>query len=333
MFNTTRLTEIVRSFAGLRVLVVGDLVLDEYLFGNTTRISREAPVPIVDLEGGELRPGGAANTAANLAAMGARASVAGIVGDDLHGERLLGLLKSFGIDVRNVVRLRDRATTTKTRVMAGDVHTTKQQLIRIDRGSRDPIKPLHAHNLGRRIAKIAANRDAIALSDYGFGVLSEPVLAALARAAISIPVVADSRFNLMSLAGFTAVTPNEPEAEQALNRRLDGEEAVRAAGAALLKRLRCQTALITRGNKGMSLFERARRGLFFPIAHDREAVDVTGAGDTVVAAFTLALAAGAEPSVAAFIANHAAGVAVSRSGAVAVTSAEIIASLEESPEL
>jgi len=331
MFNSARLKEIVQSFAGLRVLVVGDLVLDEYLFGNTTRISREAPVPIVDLEDGELRPGGAANTAANLAAMGAKTCVVGITGDDRHGEALLDLLKSHNIDVRNVFKWFERPTTVKTRVMAGDIHTTRQQLIRIDRGSREPLKTIRAYDLGRRVAKIASKYDAVALSDYGFGILCQPVIEALAKAAASMPVIADSRFGLMSLVGLTAVTPNEPETEQALNMRLDRKETVEKAGAALLKRLKTQCVLITRGNKGMALFPTSRKGVFIPIAHQREAVDVTGAGDTVVAAFTLALASGAQPAEAAFISNHAAGVAVSRSGTVAVTAGEIVASIEEAP--
>lgn len=332
MFDKEKLVEIVRSFSRLRIIVVGDLVLDEYLFGKSSRISREAPVPIVDLEGAEVRPGGAANTCANAAAMGARVTAVGVVGDDRSGELLREVLRQRGINYKSVYTVKTRATTTKTRVLAGDIHTTRQQLLRIDRGERKPLPASVADRIAERILNLAESHDAVALSDYGFGILSEPVLKALAEIAVKKPVVADSRFELMKLAELTVVTPNEPETEQALNMKLHGENEVVSAGKILLKKLACKMALITRGNKGMALVQRNKKPFFLPIAQDKEAVDVTGAGDTVVAAFTLALAAGAAPEEAAFIANHSASVAVSRSGAVAVGGEEIIASIELSQD-
>lgn len=330
MSPSSSLSEIVQSFSCLKVMVVGDLVLDEYLYGKTRRISREAPVPIVDLESEELRPGGAANTAANFASMGAKVAVVGLVGADTAGDKLAKLLKSMGIKVDGIFKTKNRPTTSKTRVMAGDLHTTKQQLLRIDKGERSELTQSRADNVAKRIAEQFKKFDAIAFSDYGFGILADPILHALRKAAKQIPVVADSRFDLMKLTGLTAVTPNEPETGHALGVRIDGEDAgedtIEKAGASLVRRLKCRHALITRGNRGMALFTGSRKPVIMPIAQDHEAVDVTGAGDTVVAAFTLGLASGAEPADAAQIANYAAGLAVSKIGAVAVTAEEIIRS-------
>lgn len=332
MFDKKKLIEIVRSFSRLRIMVIGDLVLDEYLFGKSSRISREAPVPIVDLEGAEVRAGGAANTCANASTMGAKVTAVGVVGGDRSGELLRKVLRQNGINDRSVYTVKNRATTTKTRVLAGDIHTTRQQLLRIDRGERKPLPEKLSRKIAERIIKLAESHDAVALSDYGFGILSQPVLTALAKISETKPVVADSRFDLMKLSKVTAVTPNEPETEQALNIKLLGEKEVAWAGKALLKKLGCEMVLITRGNKGMALIQRGKKTLFLPIAQDKEAVDVTGAGDSVVSAFTLALAAGATPEESAFIANHAGSVAVSRSGAVAVRWEELIASIEFSQD-
>lgn len=332
MFDKKKLIEIVRSFSKLRVIVVGDLVLDEYLFGKSSRISREAPVPIVDLEGAEVRPGGAANTCANVSAMGAKVTAVGVVGADRSGELLKKVLRQQGINDKSVYSVKTRATTTKTRVLAGDIHTTRQQLLRIDRGERNPLPFSVSKKIADKLVKLAETHDAVALSDYGFGILSEHVLKALVEIAKSKPVVADSRFDLMKLEKVTVVTPNEPETEQALNMKLKGEGEVVSAGKTLLRKLGCEMALITRGNKGMALIQRGKKPFFLPIAQNKEAVDVTGAGDTVVSAFTLALAAKATAEESAFIANHSASVAVSRSGAVAVSWEEIIASIELSQD-
>jgi len=325
--ESQRLVKIVKAMKGAPVLVVGDLVADRYIYGTAGRISREAPVPIIDIECEEIRPGGAANTAANLASMGAKVMAVGVVGNDPHGRSLLDVLEKAGVKIGGVIKVKDRPTITKTRVMAGDLHAKRQQVIRIDRGLRTPL----SQNTAREIAKILKSNiskaSAAALSDYGFGIAHESVLKVLRDAAVSIPVVADSRFYLAQMKGMTTVTPNEPECEALLATKISDEKDLHKCGSELLRKLRCRYAIITRGNKGMALYRRGSRPYVIPIAKKHEAVDVTGAGDTVVAAFTLGLAVGAAPEDSVFIANHAAGVAVLRSGAVAVTAREIIESL------
>lgn len=328
-----RLRNIVESFRKVPVTVVGDLVADRYVYGTAGRLSREAPVPIIDIEDEELRPGGAANTAANLAAMGAQVTVLGVVGDDRHGKQLLKTLQKLKIDTSGCVKSPARPTVSKTRVMAGDFHITRQQVIRLDRGQRSELDEAEAGQVAENLMKISKNSRAVALSDYGFGIAHPAVLSRLRELARRMPVVADSRFDLMRMEGVTAVTPNEPECEAALATRLNDEEQLAAAAGTLMRKLGVGCALITRGNKGMALFERRKKPLLIPIARDHDAVDVTGAGDTVVAAFTLALAVNASPAEAAHIANHAAGMSVLRSGAVAVTSDEILKSISAADEL
>jgi len=328
-----KLRNIVESFRKIPVTVVGDLVADRYVYGTAGRISREAPVPIIDIEGEELRPGGAANTAANLAAMGAQVRAVGVVGDDRHGRRLLEALQKLEIDTSGCVLSPARPTVSKTRVMAGDFHITRQQVIRLDRGCRAGLNGREARQVAGKLAKASENARAVALSDYGFGIAHPAVLGRLAELARRMPVVADSRFDLMRMEGMTAVTPNEPECEAALATKLNDEAELVVAARTLMRKLEVGCALITRGNKGMALFVRRKKPLVIPIARDHAAVDVTGAGDTVVAAFTLALATGATPAEAAHIANHAAGVSVLRSGAVAVTGDEILESITASDEL
>lgn len=322
-----RLVKIVKAMKGAPIVIVGDLVADRYIYGTAGRISREAPVPIIDIEGEEIRPGGAANTAANLASMGAKVIAVGVVGNDTHGRSLIEVLKKKGVDTSGVIKAKDRPTITKTRVMAGDLHAKRQQVIRIDRGLRTPLNQNTAREIAKLLKKNVRKAAAVALSDYGFGIAHESVLKVLREAATSIPVVADSRFLLARMQGMTAVTPNEPECEAVLSVKISDEKDLHKCGAELLKKLRCRYAIITRGNKGMALYQHQKKPFLIPIAKKREAVDVTGAGDTVVAAFTLGMAVGAAPEDAVFIANHAAGVAVLRSGAVAVTAGEIIESL------
>jgi len=327
MPTTKNIEGLVSSFRGLPMVVVGDLVADRYVFGKAGRISREAPVPIIDIDGEEIRPGGGANTAVNMAAMGADVTVVGVVGKDAYGGALLKVLKKMGVNTAGVLRSADVPTITKTRVMAGDLHTTRQQVIRLDRGKRAPFDNKTARKIASALRAASKKASAVALSDYGFGIAHDAVLDALRKSARTVPVVADSRFDLLRLEGMTVVAPNEPECEAALAMKINGEKDIEEAAGALLKKLRCRYVLITRGNKGMALYQRRKKPLLIPTAREHEAVDVTGAGDTVVAAFSLALAAGGKPEDATRIANHAAGISVLRSGAVAVTADEIIESI------
>jgi rfaE bifunctional protein kinase chain/domain len=304
---------------GRRVAVVGEPVLDEYVYGTTLRISREAPVPIVREDGRERRLGGAANAAANLAALGVETTLIGLIGDDASADALCELARGRGIEIGGLVRATGRATVTKTRVLAGGLHTTKQQLLRLDR-ENDSAPPAAVLDQVVEAALAAARgADAVVISDYGDPGLSDALVEVAARlSAAGQPVIVDSRYALQRFRGVLAVTPNEPEVEAALGVRLSSPaDAVHAAGR-LVDELGIGAALLTRGREGMAI---ARRGepTWLLAAHGApEALDVTGAGDTVTATFAAALAAGAPVLEAAAIANCAASVVVQAIGCATV---------------
>lgn len=317
-------------FEGRRVAVVGDPVLDVYVYGTTHRISREAPVLIVREDGQEVRLGGAANTAQNLAALGAQVSLVSLVGDDADGRRLVEHAELKGIDTSHVLKLATGCTVTKTRVLAGGLHTRKQQMLRIDRENEEPASPDDELALAEAALEVVTRVDALVVSDYGNGSLT-PLYARIAREAKKLGriVVVDSRRSLASYAGVTAVTPNEPEAEAALGTRLrTGAEAAHAARR-LTDELGVEATILTRGREGMAIAQRSSEPVLIPAHGGHEAVDVTGAGDTVVATFTLALAAGASVLDAARLANVAASVVVQSVGAATCSPAELDAALKE----
>jgi len=321
-----RLMELIDAFRGRRILVLADLVADEFLYGRIERVSREAPVLILQYDGTDLRLGGGANAVHNLRTLTGRPVPLGVVGKDDHGRRLRALLKQTGVSVSAVVTDPAYVTPVKTRILAGGVHSTKQQLVRIDKATR-----LAEDSPARRrvLAALRGYRgpvDGVLVSDYGFGLLDpETVGAAVAFARRrGVPVTVDSRFALLGFRGMTAVTPNEPEVEAALGVTI-GHDARRleAAGRALLRRLNVKAALVTRGSDGMALFEPGRKAQHIPIYGSDQVADVTGAGDTVIAAFTLALTAGATPSEAAHLANYAGGIVVMKRGTATVSAAEL----------
>ncbi len=326
-----RLGERVKAMAGRRVAVAGDPVLDVYLYGSSDRISREAPVLIVKEESREGRLGGAANTAANLAALGARASLIGLIGDDEDGRTLRGLATARGIDAAELLPRRHGWTVTKTRVLAGGLHTRKQQMLRIDREPYASLDPEDAERV--RAAALAAfdGIDALIVSDYGDGSLT-PIWIEVAQAAAAAGkiVIVDSRYALRSYSGVTAVVPNEPEAEAALNTRLSSAERAAAAAVQLCEELQLSATLLTRGREGMAIAERGKVPVLLPAFGGHEAVDVTGAGDTVAAVFALALAAGAEVLDAAALANCAASIVVRQIGAATCAPDELIEALGDS---
>lgn len=316
----------VPRLAGRRVLVLGDPVVDRYILGSTHRISREAPVLIVREDETEARLGGAANTAANLGALGAEVTLLGMVGADAEGEELERLTAQRGIRLE-ALRPAGFRTIVKTRVLAGALHTRRQQMLRIDRGPRETFDPSRAAALHEaRAEELMRGRDALIVSDYSEGYSMTPIYqrAVEAAKALGLPVVVDSRSAVQAYPGVTAVTPNEPEIRAAVPEPgpWDAEAALRAARR-LQEALGCGSVLLTRGREGMALVERGRAWLLR--AHGpEEAVDVTGAGDTVVATFTLALAAGASTVEAAMLANCAASVTVQQTGAATV-SPEVLA--------
>lgn len=324
--ETQRLLQLIRAFRGRRVLVLADLVADEFITGRVERVSREAPVLILKYDRTDLRLGGGANAAHNIRTLGAMPIPLGVLGRDGHGERLRALLRGRRIDSRRVFTERRYATPVKTRILGGGVHQAKQQIVRIDKATRLESAPAR-RRVARALRGFRGRLDAVLVSDYGFGLLTpELVRAAIASARRrGVPVTVDSRFGLLAFRGMTAVTPNEPEVEAALGVTIGHDERrLEQAGRELLRRLRTQAVLITRGGDGMALFERARPPLHIPIFGSDQVADVTGAGDTVIATFTLALAAGATPAEAGRLANYAGGIVVMKQGTATVSAAELM---------
>ncbi len=325
--RASRLESLVRSLRDRRVLVLADLVADEFVYGRVERISREAPVLILKHDTTDVRLGGGANAVHNLRTLGGQPLPFGVLGRDAHGRALRRLLREKAIPSLGIVEERGYATPVKTRVLAGRAHSTKQQIVRLDRCS-----PLAADSPGRLSVLRALNAfrgglDGVLVSDYGFGLLDE----ALVRAAIAfgrrrgVPVTVDSRFGLLRFRRMTAVTPNEAEVEEALGITIGHDrKRLERAGKALLQRLACRAVLITRGSDGMALFEAGRPPLHLPIYGSDEVADVTGAGDTVIATFTLALAAGASAAEAARLANYAGGIVVMKHATATVSSDELL---------
>lgn len=323
--ESERLLQLIRAFRGRRVLVLADLVADEFITGRVERVSREAPVLILKYDRTDVRLGGGANAAHNIRTLGGAPIPLGVLGRDGHGERLRALLRGRRIDSRRVFTERRYATPVKTRILGGGVHQAKQQIVRIDKATR-----LESAAARRRVARalrgFRGRLDAVLVSDYGFGLLTpELVRAAIAAARRrGVPVAVDSRFGLLGFRGMTAVTPNEPEVEAALGVTIGHDKRrLEQAGKQLLRRLKTEAVLITRGGDGMALFERGRPPLHIPIFGSDQVADVTGAGDTVIAAFTLALAAGATPAQAGRLANYAGGIVVMKQGTATVSAGEL----------
>lgn len=323
--ETQRLLQLIRAFRGRRVLVLADLVADEFITGRVERVSREAPVLILKYDRTDLRLGGGANAAHNIRTLGGAPIPLGVLGRDGHGERLRALLRGRRIDSRRVFTERRYATPVKTRILGGGVHQAKQQIVRIDKATRLESAPAR-RRVARALRGFRGRLDAVLVSDYGFGLLTpELVRAAIASARRrGVPVTLDSRFGLLAFRGMTAVTPNEPEVEAALGVTIGHDERrLEQAGRELLRRLETEAVLITRGGDGMALFERGRPPLHIPIFGSDQVADVTGAGDTVIAAFTLALAAGATPAQAGRLANYAGGIVVMKQGTATVSAGEL----------
>ena len=325
------LGQLVGRFSRARIAAVGDLVADEFIYGETERISREAPVLIVRYESAELKPGCGANAIMNLCALGARVQAIGLIGDDEIGRRLRGMLRDAGTDDSTVFSV-EGPTSTKTRVLAGGKNTRRQQMLRIDRdGPRPPAHAL-AQKLLKALAQAASRCDAIMVSDYGLGLLSPPLVEAVRSiASEGRAVCVDARYGLSKYRGVTLVKPNEVELEQAVGRPLgDDPLALEEAGRELLKTLHAQAVLVTRGRNGMALLRPGAPTATVPVHGSADAVDVTGAGDTVMAACTAAIATGADPVQAMRIANVAGALKVQKPGTFAVSSEELKAELKRS---
>lgn len=321
------LQAIVGRFGSLRVTVAGDLVLDRFWYGNVQRVSREAPVPIVRLARARFMPGCAANTIWNLAALGAAPIPVGVVGEDQEGRELVRLFQERGIPCDGVQVWPGWVTPTKTRVLAGTLHGPRQQLVRVDSGETNLFSDPLVEALGARLDGALPGSSALILSDYGYGLTDAvdvaPFLRKVALSAL------DSRFALGKFRGLTTATPNEEEFEQACGRPIDDDERLlESEGERLRAELGYRALLVTRGAKGMSLFEEGRAPLHLPVVGSDQVVDVTGAGDTVISTYVLALAAGASFPDAAAIANVAGGIVVQKHGTATTDAQELSRTLQ-----
>ena len=322
--DPARLLGLLDEIAGRRIVIAGDLLADQFIYGEIARVSREAPVLILNYDSTEVVPGGAGNAAANVAALGGAARAMGQTGRDEAGRRLLGALRHRKVDVAQVIRPAKFRTPTKTRILAGGIHSAKQQVVRIDHASGAAADERTRAAFESRVLRAIRRADALLVSDYGCGLVT-PDLAARARRWLKgAPLVVDSRYKLLEFHGMTACTPNESEVEQALGMKIgDNRKALERAGRTLLKATRAKAVLVTRGSRGMALFEPARPTVHIPIVGSDQIADVTGAGDTVIATLTLALSAGATFLEAAHLANHAGGLVVMKRGTATVSASEM----------
>ncbi len=317
-----------RRFRHLALVVWGDLVADEFIDGEIARVSREAPVLILKRRGRSLAAGGGANAAVNLAALGVQVRLVGAVGADESGRGLLQIFKRGGIDVTGVLQVPGYLTPTKTRILAHHPHTKPQQVVRLDQ-EPEPLAPRMQQRLSRAAARAVRGAGALLVTDYGYGAVT-PEAATAVRAAMPAPalVSVDARYQIAAYRGLSAATPNESELEAACGFPVDGGvAALERAGRGLRQRLGCQHLLVTRGRDGMALFEPGRPPRHLAVHGSPQALDVTGAGDTVIAVFTAALAAGASGAEAAALANVAGGLVVMKPGTATITAAELEAAL------
>ena len=320
------LLKLLSACKGKRVVVFGDLIADEFVYGRIARVSREAPVLILEYDTTEILPGGAGNAANNVATLGGTVRLVSLTGRDEAGDRLFKVLPRT-VERDGLVRPAGFKTPLKTRILAGGIHSAKQQVVRIDRHTADPVSDAHRKAAERAAMRAVKDADAILISDYGSGLVQPKFVADLAAAARKkkdVPILIDSRYALTRYRGLTACTPNESEVEQVLGVKIgDSKRVLERAGRKLLEETQMAAVLITRGSRGMALFEPGVPTVHIPIFGSDQIADVTGAGDTVMATMTLALAAGASFEEAARLANYAAGLVVMKRGTATVSAAEL----------
>ncbi len=325
LLTRQRAEEIVRQFRARNIVVLGDVMLDEFIWGDVSRISPEAPVPVVEVTRESTHLGGAANVLANLLALGARACVIGVVGNDAAAEKLRTSLRSDGGVQTDDLLIADdsRPTTIKTRIIAHN-----QMVVRADRERRTPVNGKTEERIISAVKAAIENAGALIVSDYDKGVITPRLLSeVLPRAYGRMPVLVDPKLrNFDSYRPATLVTPNHHEALRLTNLEEDSDGSLTEAARMIRQRLSCDAVLITRGNRGMMLLERECDPVFVKTAA-REVYDVTGAGDTVIATLAAALAAGATMTEAAMLANHAAGIVVGKLGTATASSREVLDSI------
>ena len=325
----SRLIDLAGRFSGRRVAVIGDIICDRFLYGDPSRISRESPVLILDYAGDAIVPGGAANAACNVATLGGHARLVGLIGRGDRDRRLLRALHAR-VDRAHLAHPTGYRAPVKTRILAGSPHTARQQVVRIDHAA-DMADPAAAAGAFEDAALASvAGCDAVLVSDYGSGLVTpalfRTITAAVGTSGRALPVLIDSRHHLAAFRGATACTPNESEAERLAGVPIgDDPAALERAGRAILRKTAADGVVVTRGSRGMALFAKRRPTEHIPIHGSDEVTDVTGAGDTVIATLTLALAAGASLSDGARLANYAGGLVVMKRGTATVSGDELIA--------
>lgn len=325
------LTQLIDKLQNKKIMVIGDMVADVYLEGKISRISREAPVLILEHSGETVVPGGAANAVHNAATLGGQVYAVGITGNDNAGQQLTQVLSSKNVNTQGFIVDAVRPTITKTRVMAGGQATVRQQVVRIDRESKDPLTAEVEQLLLDYINDNIRRMDAVVISDYGSFTVSPTVRKTVIEACnrVGIPSMVDSRYNVMDYKGIKLVKQNESEAANALGYKSLNQNSLIKVGQAMLEQLASEAVLITQGPEGMTLFERSGAISHIPVSNKSEVYDVTGAGDTVVVTMMLALAAGASYHDAACLANFAAGVVVRKPGTATATPAELSQAIGE----
>jgi len=330
MNDTKHYLEIIDQFGDCRVALYGDLVLDRFVLGTPKRVSREAPVIILRFEDQQDVPGGGANALANLAALGVKVAAIAAVGDDEPGTALVAALNSRGIDTGRIVTVPGYRTPTKVRILGGGQSSLKHQVARYDIEDVLPGDGQWRSSLREHLAEELKIAGAVAISDYGYGCVQTEVLRGLSKESGPPPwLCLDSRYRIGSFTGIDGATPNLEELEAHCGRRLQNDADVAAGAEELRRDLEARFLLATRGNRGMTLVSAESEPSHIPVYGTDEVADVTGAGDTVLAVLTAALAAGAVPSVAAGLANIAAGLVVMKLGTATVSAAELRAAVEK----
>ena len=331
-----RLRKIIEAFPKVTITVLGDLVSDEFVYGEISRVSREAPVLILKHRERTMVPGGGANAVNNLAELGVNALPVGAIGDDEAGRLLLKFFRHKRIPVSGVLKDKTYTTVTKTRILAGMTHNTRQQVVRVDREPENPPNRHLTRELFLAAREYLRASDVLLVSDYGYGSASPAIVNTLRqggrRRTVNVPLILDSRFRMLEYSGATAATPNEPEVEAALGLRIGQDwQKVVQAGQQVMERMKLQSLLITRGRDGMVAFDQGHAPVDIPIFGSDQVADVTGAGDTVIAVFSAALGAGASTAEAAQLANYAGGIVVMKRGTATVSREELLRALDQSP--
>lgn len=318
------LLALIHRFGRQRIAVLGDLVADEFVYGEISRVSREAPVLILKQLEKQVAPGGGANAANNLVEFGARIELAGAVGEDDTGEALLGCFQAKGVSTELVGRVAGYSTPAKCRVLGSIGHGQPQQIVRMDREPGEPLRTDVRRELTHRVISRMNSCSAVLVSDYGYGATDSTEALRLRRSARRVPVTVDSRYRIATYRGITAATPNEQELEAAFARRAgENAGALLSLAERLIRQAELEALVVTRGRAGMLVLEPGKKPQELAIFGTDQVADVTGAGDTVIAAFTLALAAGASFLHAAMLANCAGGLVVMKRGTATVTASEL----------